>query len=115
MEKFDQAALEPEAGVRAIWLLYKRGAWGYLEDFGMSRAEAEPVLRQFERENLITGRLSKAQCRHLLATVPGLAGAGVELRLAYALKFLDAGVLLDREEFSRILKEKAEADEVLPG
>jgi hypothetical protein len=90
-EVFDKAALEPEAGIRALWLLYKRGKWGFLEDFGLIRKEAEPAFKAFEAENVIGTRLTKRQVRRLIEGVPGLKGAGVELRIAYALKFYSEG------------------------
>jgi len=89
--EFDRNALEPEAGIRAIWLLYKRGQWGYLEDLGMDRAVAAPAFRAFEAENLIGPKLTKTQCRLLERMVPGLKSARVELRSAYVLKFYELG------------------------
>lgn len=83
------AALEPEAGIRALFLLYKRGRWGELDDLGLPRHVIEPALRRFEAETLITDRLSKTQVATLLKTVPGLKEAGQELRLAYALLYID--------------------------
>lgn len=91
-ELFDPDALEPEAGVRALWLLYRRGQWGRLEDFGIERAAAEPLFKQFEAENVVVGRLTKAQVKTLTRLIPELHDAGVELRLAYALKFIEQGV-----------------------
>lgn len=86
MEAFDRAALEADTGIRAIWLLYKRGKWGFLEDFGVERAVAERFFIQFERDYTVAGRLTKGQCR-LVEQFPGVAEAGRELRLAYALKY----------------------------
>lgn len=94
VEVFDREALETEAGVRALWLLYKWGRWDYLEDFGLDRAEAEGAFVAFDAENITENRpgrhpLTRKQCRVLLGQVPGLAEAGKELRLAYALLFFD--------------------------
>lgn len=86
---FDRNLTEPEVGIRALWLLYKRGQWGALEDFGLVRSEAEPALRLFERRETVVTRPTKRQCRRLVAMVPGLEEAGKELRLAYILKQFD--------------------------
>lgn len=87
--KFDKRLTEPEVGIRALWLLYKRGQWGALEDFGLVRREAEPALRAFERYETVMTRPTRRQCRKLVELVPGLAEAGKELRLAYVLKQYD--------------------------
>lgn len=87
--EMDLEAMSREAGIRAIWLLYKRGAWGYLEDLGMERGLAAPALAAFEAENLIGARLTKRQCSTLARLVPGLEEARRELQHAYALKYYD--------------------------
>ena len=89
-EKFDKRATEAIAGVRAVWLLYKRGRWSYLEDFGVERDKVEPVLRTFEATHVINNdRLTTAQAKRLVKLVPEVADAGKELRLAYVLRFVD--------------------------
>lgn len=97
-EAFDRAALEAEAGLRAMWLLLKRGKWGLLEDFGVERSLAEPAFLAFERENTVARRLTKVQCSKLAEMVPGLADAALELRLAYALKYYSNYNRLSRTE-----------------
>jgi hypothetical protein len=89
VDRFDKEVLESESGVRALWLLYKRGQWGRLEDFGIKRGSVEVALDSFDRENAITHRLTKAQCRRLVGSVPELEGASTELRLAYALSYYE--------------------------
>jgi hypothetical protein len=89
VDRFDKEVLESESGVRALWLLYKRGQWGRLEDFGIKRGEVEALLDAFDRENAITHRLTKAQCRRLSELIPDLEGASTELRLAYALSYYE--------------------------
>lgn len=79
--------METEAGVRAVWLLYRRGKWSYLEDFGIDRRVAEREFHRFEQTHVIGDRLTKVQVRRLAMVIPGLAEAGVELRLAYILRF----------------------------
>ncbi len=79
--------MEPEAGVRAVWLLYKRGKWSYLEDFGIERSVAERAFQKFEATHVIGDRLTKVQVRRLARIVPGLLDAAREMRLAYALRF----------------------------
>lgn len=93
-DEFTQEALEREAGIRAIWLLYQAERWDDLADFGVEREIAEPLFRQFDRENVTNNKagqhpLSIKQCRELVRLVPGLEEAGKELRLAYALKFYE--------------------------
>lgn len=90
VDRIDREILEPETGLRALWLLYKRGAWGYLEDFGLERSVVEPLFIRFESDNVVTSdRLTIAQCRKLVSAVPGSEFAAQELQLAYALKFID--------------------------
>ncbi len=104
---YDKSFLEPEAGQRALWLLYRYGGWGYLEDLGMDRAVAEPVFARFDAENVVGKRLTRTQCRMLDAEnvvgkrltrtqcrmleklVPGFKEARVELQLAYALRYYE--------------------------
>ena len=85
---FDTTPLEDIAGCRAAWKLYKLGRWSYLEDFGLDRSVAEPLLSQFENDEIVgeNGRLTKAQCRRLMKLVPGLNEVSVEMRLAYVLQ-----------------------------
>ncbi len=89
VERFDREALRPEAGVRAIWILYKRGAWGLLEDIGIDRNQTESIFRKFEDDHLVSERLTKAQVRTLLTIIPGLKGASTELRVNYALVYYE--------------------------
>lgn len=91
VEHFDRSALEPEAGIRALWLLYKRGQWSDLRDFGIERSEVEPIFDAFAAEQAITARLTKAQCRRIVELIPALSDAAVELQLSYALKFVELG------------------------
>ncbi len=84
---YDSSFLEPEAGQRALWLLYKYGGWGYLEDLGMDRAAAEPAFQAFDAGNVVGKRLTKTQCRMLEEQVPGFKDARVELQLAYILRY----------------------------
>jgi hypothetical protein len=86
--RFDAEVLQSEVGVRAIWLLYKRGAWGKLEDFGIKRSETEPLLVKFENEYIPGERLSMPQVHRLMKLVPGLEEAGREMRLSYALQYV---------------------------
>jgi len=86
---YDKSFLEPEAGQRALWLLYRYGGWGYLEDLGMDRAVAEPVFARFDAENVVGKRLTRTQCRMLEKLVPGFKEARVELQLAYALRYYE--------------------------
>jgi hypothetical protein len=90
VDTLDREILKYETGIRALWLLYRRGQWGRLEDFGLDRKVAEPVFRKFENETLLGERLTRTQIRRLVAMVPGLKEAGTELRLAYALRYYDA-------------------------
>jgi hypothetical protein len=85
VDKFDRKLTRRDIGVRAVWLLYKRGKWGYLEDFGIDRAVAGPAFERFEAENAVGRRLTKSQVKKL-AKIPGVLEAGMELRLAYTLK-----------------------------
>lgn len=87
--EYDKSFLEPEAGQRALWLLYRYGGWGYLEDLGMDRAVAEPVFARFDAENVVGKRLTRTQCRMLEKLVPGFKEARVELQLAYALRYYE--------------------------
>ena len=89
MEVYDATVMQPETAIRAIWLLYKRGRWGHLEDFGIERKTAEPLFKRFEQTNIIGDRLTKAQTKALAALVPGLEEAGKEMRLAYVLTFYE--------------------------
>lgn len=92
VEVYDPKVMEPDTGLRAVWLLYKKDQWGYLEDFGLERAVAEPQFQRFERDNVVTGdHLNSSQCRKLKSAVPGSEYAAKELQLAYALKFIDKG------------------------
>ncbi len=84
--------MEPEAGVRAIWLMYKRGKWGYLDDLGIERRLAESAFQRFEKTHVIGERLTKVQVSRLAKVIPGLVEAGRELRLAYALKHYSEAV-----------------------
>ena len=83
---FDTTPMEDIAGCRAAWKLYKLGRWTYLEDFGLDRTVAEPLLLQFESEEIVGDKLTKAQCRRLMRLVPGLNNVSVEMRLAYVLQ-----------------------------
>jgi hypothetical protein len=85
-DPYDEEALGPVAGMRAIWLLYKAGRWDYLEDLGVSRARVEPKLQRFKRYRT---KLTLLQVRELYRMVPELVAASRELRLAYALKQYD--------------------------
>ena len=76
-------------GLRAVWWLYKRGMWGYLEDFGLKRENVEPALLRFDQENVVKNRLTTPQARKLARRIPELQEASVELRLTYALKMYD--------------------------
>ncbi len=87
--EYDKSFLEPEAGQRALWLLYRYGGWGYLEDLGMDRAVAEPVFARFDAENVVGKRLTRTQCRMLEELVPGFKDARVELQLAYILRYYE--------------------------
>lgn len=91
VESFDREALEPESGVRALWLLYERGQWGSLQDFGVERHEVESTLDKFRAEQAVTSRLTKAQCRRIVELIPILGEAATELQLSYALKFMVRG------------------------
>lgn len=105
MDNFDALALEPEAGIRALWMLWKRGAWGSLSDFGVDRGVAEPLLVKFEDKHVVVGRLTKAQTRQLEREIPGMKEAGMELRLAYALRFIDEA---KEGAFGGILREQSQ-------
>ncbi len=100
MAEFDPEVLKDEVGIRALWQLYKMGQWGLLSDFGVERELVEERLVQFENDNIVNHRLTKPQCRALVRAVPELEGAGVELRLAYALKHQTTALLLVGEGFS---------------
>jgi len=84
---YDSSFLEPEAGQRALWLLYRWGQWGYLSDLGLIQAEAEPVFAAFDAGNVVGKRLTRVQCRELEELVPGFKEARIELQLAYALRY----------------------------
>lgn len=86
---YDSSFLEPEAGQRALWLLYRYGAWGYLEDLGMNREKAEPAFHAFDAANVVSKRLTRVQCRQLEESVPGFKEARIELQLAYALRIYE--------------------------
>jgi phage tail protein X len=86
---FDMEALTPETGVRAIWLLYERGQWGMLEDFGLHRAATKPIFDAYAANNVVGTRLTRVQVRELIAATPGLAEISFQLRQAYALQFYD--------------------------
>lgn len=95
-EEFDKEAVKPESGVRAIWLLYKRGQWGALADFGLEREKVEPLFKRFESDRALLSQpgrhaLTIKQCRALVKLVPEVGAAAKELRLAYYLKFYDKG------------------------
>lgn len=93
IDGLDSAGIpDGETGVQAVWLLYKWGRWGYLEDLGVERREVEDGLRQFEVDNVVSDHLTRAQAKRLAKKLPVLQGASVELRLAYALKQIDEGV-----------------------
>jgi hypothetical protein len=85
--RFDPNVLSPETGVRAVWMMYRRGQWDRLEDFGIERAKIEPLLDKFDYEYIPGERLTNSQARRVAELVPEIAGAGVELRLAYALQY----------------------------
>jgi hypothetical protein len=97
---YDTEALKPEAGVRALWLLYRRGQWGLLEDSGLHRENIEPIFSAFSADNIIGPRLTKAQVRRLVALTPGLEEASIHLRIDYALHWYE--------------KERGNNDKVLP-
>lgn len=85
-DSFDENALGNIAGMRAIWLLYQNGKWGYLEDLGVNREEVEPRLSRFKHYG---PRLTVRQAQQLRKHVPEFQEASQELRLAYALKQYD--------------------------
>ena len=85
----DDTMMSDVTGLRAVWWLYKRGLWSYLEDFGLRREDVEPALVKFDAENVIKNRLTRPQARKLARRVPQLREASVELRLTYALKMYD--------------------------
>lgn len=87
MEDFDQELLKYETGIRAVWLLYRWGKWGWLEDLGIIRQEVEPAFEEMETR-VIRDRLTRLQVDRF-AMIPGVREAARELQLAYALKFYD--------------------------
>jgi len=87
VERFDREAVAEDAGVRAVWLLYRRGKWGFLEDFGIERRTAEREFKKFEATHVLGDRLTRVQIRRLAKVIPGLVDAVVELRLAYIFRF----------------------------
>ncbi len=85
--RFDPDVLSPEAGVRAVWIMYRRGQWNRLEDFGLERATVEPLLDKFDYDYIPGERLTASQARRVAELIPDVGEAGVELRLAYALGY----------------------------
>jgi hypothetical protein len=99
-EKFDEKMLSDHVAVGAIWLLYKWGRWGALEDIGLEREKVEPLFKQFEATNVTNTKpgkqpLTKKQAQALEKLVPGLTEARIELQLAYMLKLVDEGASLE--------------------
>jgi hypothetical protein len=99
-EKFDEKMLSAQVGVGAVWLLYKWGRWGALEDFGLEREKVEPLFKQFDATNATNTKpgkhpLTKKQAQALEQVVPELTEARKELQLAYMLKLVDEGVNLE--------------------
>jgi hypothetical protein len=108
---FDTDALKPEAGVRALWLLYQRGQWGLLEDFGLHREVIEPIFSAFSADNIIGPRLTRVQVRRLVALTPGLEEASIRLRIDYALHWYEE----KKNENAKILPSRGVAVGGRPG
>ena len=104
MREFDGAALDWEAGIRACWLLFRWKKWEHLEDYGLERSVVEPLLEQFENEE-VPNRLTKAQCRKLVKRLPELEDVGREFRLQYALMYYDQ---IQGEKYREILSRRSE-------
>jgi hypothetical protein len=69
IERYDPACERIDTAVKAIWKLYRRGKWGCLSEYGLTRKEMEPIFEEFDAEFITTDHgllYQEATVQHLL-------------------------------------------------
>lgn len=99
-EKLCKECIDYRTGIKAVWLLYRRGKWVELSRLGLKRGEATRSLQPFQDDNIFgtAGRLkSTRQVYDLLQTYPPLLNAAVLLVNTYMLGMASELPEIDKE------------------
>lgn len=83
-EDYSADALGWQAGIKAVWLLYRRGRW---EELGSLGVDVPALRNKLERFSHYEDQLTKGQVLWLRDKVPEIEAASFRLRALYALKY----------------------------
>ena len=84
---YDPTCERLDTAVKALWLLYRWGMWGYLAEVGLNKREVERDLARFDYEVIVSerGRIrTEEQCFALVRYCPAILAAALEVMKRYA-------------------------------
>lgn len=86
-EVYDPECERFDTAVKAIWLLYRWGMWGYLTQIGLEKRAVEQEFARFDYEHIVgeRGRIrTEEQCFHLIRYCPVVLSAAMLMMKRYA-------------------------------